>query len=188
MDQTGCPKKIKWLNSIFCWRGRRQRKLDLDSEPHSSTPLKAELHGYRNQSFHKPEKHQSKYQCQSGHSGQQKLAKVKSRIVSSFTSNKRTSSSSATGNTAETKSTQADSTEVPSFPKRPFFYHSSSPNQAIGRSLKRHPSRSAIKPRQTSGQGDLPLPKNNTYVAIKDDSESITALSMSESGFFELRR
>mmetsp|Transcript_25831 Transcript_25831/g.48907 ORF Transcript_25831/g.48907 Transcript_25831/m.48907 type:complete len:294 (-) Transcript_25831:109-990(-) len=181
MDSRSRSKKMKWRNSIMCCLGRRQDKQqDLDSEPHISSRSKVEGDGYRKQSFCHPDQYHDQYNH--GHSGQWKAPKGNARIVARPTSTKRTSSCSATGNSAETKTTQADSAEAHSSPKIGIARQPSCLNQATDSPLKRRPSRGPVVPRQTIGPGSLPVPKSNIYVDINRDNETITALSMSDMG------
>lgn len=174
----------------MCWRGggrqgRSKRDLELESPRlHRRNPA-SEGNDYRKPQYYGPHP----YHLQFVDSGKHYNHKL--RTVARPTTAKRTSSAS-TGYTTESKSTHCDSTESPSLPRpRHINKSQSSPHLQRDRQVQpsteglktKLPSRSSsqkkgkakAKPtRSTRGVSD---PKNDMYVSIKHDNETITELS-----------
>ena len=187
----------------MCWRGggrnghgHGKRDIDLDA-PHYNgrNPVVAvfEEHDYRRPQYYDQHPYHHQY------SDMSKQSSLKPRTVARPISTKRTSSAS-TGNTTDTRSTQGGSTESPSLPRSrrtnqsqgsrssaQRVHQSQSSQQAAKIKL---PPRSPMKKKQVVPKISVvspsvrPIydPKNDMYVAIKHDNETITEISMPDMG------
>lgn len=166
----------------MCWRKGRQAKQDLGVEPSSASCGKSTVSRPKEEEYRRrPPYYPDRYQYEHDYSEPMKAPYGKLRAIARPISTKRASSSSAAGHTTETKSTQADSTETPPSSKTSLSKECQDfrRNRATDKPLKRHPSRGPMKQRYTPiGAEGFPGPKRNMYVAIKPDSETVTALSM----------
>lgn len=180
MDRNDGPKKMKWRHSMLCCLPSRQHKGDLAVEsPHLSrrnTAIAAFAeHDYRTQPQYLD---QHPYHLQQ-YAGVNKVHNFKPRTVARPISTKRTSSAS-TGHSAETRSTHCDSTESPKAQSRTSSQRARLNQASEQGSLKKLPSRAFMKKKQvTPGRNSRGAPdyKNNMYVNIKHDNETITELS-----------
>lgn len=165
---------------MMCWRGVRQSKQSIEfSQPDSERQVAVqafEKQEYRKHPFNIRKSPQSP-QYLHGHQQTNK----KTRSVVRPTSTKRTSSSS-TGYTNETRSTVANSTESAAHAKARHTRQADVRyNHDITTPVVRQPHRApmtashnAASPKLAPGSTD---PKKNMYVHIKQDNDTVTALS-----------
>ena len=143
---------MKWRNSFICWRGGKQAKREFEMDYRSVNRNKAVTTFQAHEQRMPPRYNADQYHNHNDDVEKWKAPHSKPRSVARPISTKRTSSSSAAGQTADTKSTQADSTETPSVSKsRPSHQSEASrQNVATREPVKRRSSRSPVKQRQAT--------------------------------------